>query len=408
MTVTAEHTTTAAATGSGFLELTGTVAHLADQIGWVASHLPARPAIPVLAALLLEADEDGVRITGTDYDTWAQADLGVSVTGQGRVALPGRLLAALLAKLPLEEPVTLTIDPARVRVRCGQIRATLRTLPVEDYPTCPAWPDEIGQAQAAELTTLLSRVAPAASTEALTPQLCGVHLRLGEGIEAMATDRYRVATATAPWEPTLDTGQDELQVTVPAQALTRAAKALSGMVAVGATRAEGGWIEAIGLADRTRRLSLRVLDGEFPHKAMGDYQAITRERAVATVEVTTTALAAAADRAGLFTGDDVTPIQITIEDAMLIVAGSGADGDDADEALQDVTIDLTDQATRGMRLAFQPRWLLPALEACRTERVRMIVAAPDRGVVITPATDSQDQEDAWFLVMPVRQGGRDL
>lgn len=399
MTVTADTTTTN-------LTLTGSVAHLADQIGWVASHLPTRPAIPVLAAVLLEADDDGVRVSGTDYDTWVQADVGAAVTGTGRVALPGRLLAALLAKLPLEEPVTLNIDPAQVKVRCGQIRATLRTLPVEDYPTLPAWPDEIGQAQAQELTTMLARVAPAASTEATTPQLCGVHLRLGAGIEAMATDRYRVATAHAVWEPTLDTGQDEHAVTVPTQALTRAAKALTGMVAVGAARAEGGWIEAIGLADRTRRLSLRVLDGEFPHKAMGDYQATTRERAVATVEVTTTALADAVGRAGLFTGADVTPIQVTIGDAMLMVAGSGADGDTGDEALEDVTISLTDPAVRGMRLAFQARWLLPALEACRSERVRMIVAAPDRGVVITPATDGE--EDAWFLVMPVRQGGRDL
>ncbi|MGW5880275.1 hypothetical protein ACWFMI_27385 [Nocardiopsis terrae] len=43
-----------------------------------------------------------------------------------------------------------------------------------------------------------------------------------------------------------------------------------------------------------------------------------------------------------------------------------------------------------------------------SHRVRMIVAAPNRGVVITPHNTDQEAEDAWFLVMPVRRGGRDL
>ena len=39
---------------------------LAEAVTWVARALPARPPVPVLAGLLLEADQDGVlRVTAT-------------------------------------------------------------------------------------------------------------------------------------------------------------------------------------------------------------------------------------------------------------------------------------------------------------------------------------------------------
>ena len=52
---------------------------LADAVAWTARALPARPAIPVLACMRLQAGED-LTLSSFDYDISTQASVPVSCT----------------------------------------------------------------------------------------------------------------------------------------------------------------------------------------------------------------------------------------------------------------------------------------------------------------------------------------
>lgn len=67
---------------------------LADQLTWISRTLPTTPAIPVLAGVRLEAGNDRVHLTATDYETWSHATVEADTQGApATVVVPGRLLA---------------------------------------------------------------------------------------------------------------------------------------------------------------------------------------------------------------------------------------------------------------------------------------------------------------------------
>ena len=53
---------------------------LADAVAWAARSLPVRPSVPVLAGLLIEANDDGLVLSTFDYETSARATLNAQVS----------------------------------------------------------------------------------------------------------------------------------------------------------------------------------------------------------------------------------------------------------------------------------------------------------------------------------------
>src|SRR6478609_9821466 len=120
---------------------------LADAAAWVARSLPARPPVPVLGGVLLEAASgpsgDRLTVSGFDYETSARVELDATIGDPGRVLVSGRLLADITKALPAK-PVDVVVDGARATISCGNSRFSLPTMPVEDYPQLPAMPQIAG------------------------------------------------------------------------------------------------------------------------------------------------------------------------------------------------------------------------------------------------------------------------
>ena len=53
---------------------------LADAVAWTARSLPARPSVPVLAGILLEAEGSSLSVSGFDYEFSARAEVDVQTT----------------------------------------------------------------------------------------------------------------------------------------------------------------------------------------------------------------------------------------------------------------------------------------------------------------------------------------
>lgn len=90
------------------MKLTAEPKTLAEAIAWTARTIPTRPVVPILAGLLLEADDDQLTVSAFDYDTSSRATISCDVAEPGRVVLPGRLLAELTKTLPDRAMLTLT------------------------------------------------------------------------------------------------------------------------------------------------------------------------------------------------------------------------------------------------------------------------------------------------------------
>jgi DNA polymerase-3 subunit beta len=173
---------------------------LAEAVGWVSRALPARPVIPVLSGMLLQA-ADGLTLSCFDYEVSARVQVDAEVAEPGTVLVPGRLLAEITRSLP-SLPVEFADDPDGVSLTCGSASFTLVTLPVEEYPDLPALSQTAGTVDGGDLAAAVGQVAPAASRDDTLPLLTGVNLEVDGGTMTLAaTDRYRLAVRDLPWSP---------------------------------------------------------------------------------------------------------------------------------------------------------------------------------------------------------------
>lgn len=198
---------------------------LAEAVAWAARSLPARPPAPVLAGLLLKADDGQLSLSSFDYEVSARVSVEAEVEEEGTVLVSGRLLADISRALP-NRPVEISTDGVRATVVCGSSRFTLHTLPVEEYPALPQMPNATGTVPGEVFASAVQQVAIAAGRDDTLPVLTGVRIEIeGDTVTLASTDRYRFAVREFLWKP--ENPEASAVALVPAKTLLDTAKALT-------------------------------------------------------------------------------------------------------------------------------------------------------------------------------------
>jgi DNA polymerase-3 subunit beta len=238
--------------------LTVTGAALHDAAAWASRITPARPTVPVLSGLLLDATGDDLQISAFDYDTRVSVRVPAVVREPGRLLVSARLLAAIAKTVARQVDVHITDDSGAIALKCGRSDWQLPALPVAEYPNLPQLGDPVGAVNAGRLRHALSRVLPAVAKEGALPALSGVHLEAdSEHITLVATDRYRLAAARIPWSPTVD---QPFSALLPAQLLDLAVRAHAGnSETIGLHHNDSGF----GVSTDTHLVTGRLVDAEY-------------------------------------------------------------------------------------------------------------------------------------------------
>jgi DNA polymerase-3 subunit beta len=354
-------------------------------VTWVAKHLANRPVMPMLAGVLLEV-EDG-RLTASAFDNDVAVRARVDVVGEtnGRTVVSGRLLAALVATFP-DQPVDVTCTGAAMEITCGRIRVTLPTLPVEDYPALPTVPAPAGTIAGAAFADMTDRVAVAADRDlsGAIISMYAVRLELRpDEIEMIATDRFRAAIGHLQWQAQLS---DERIAHVPSPTLIDAAKTFSASETVTIGLDDSG---LIGFTSEDRSLTVRMLDVDFPIQMRGLFP--ERDSAAPTAPVGE--LADALKRANLVR-NATGPALLTFTENGLIVEAYGDDNAKTAEI-----VDCNHQG-KDVQFAMNPRFLLDALAALRSDTAEFTITTPIKPVLLTAP---EDKGTAYTnLIVPIR------
>ncbi len=117
----------------------------AEAVAWAARSLPTRPPLPVLAGLLIDAEDGGLTLSSFDYEVSARVEVPADVSEPGSILVSGRLLADITRSLP-DRPVEMATEESerKAQLVCGTSKFSLQTLPREDYPSLPTMPDAAG------------------------------------------------------------------------------------------------------------------------------------------------------------------------------------------------------------------------------------------------------------------------
>lgn len=365
--------------------------HFTDAVAWTAKALPARPHIPVVAGVLLEASSGELRVSGYDYETANRHSLPATIGADGAALVSGRLLAEITKSLP-GKPVDLAVAGTRLELACGASRFTLPTMPAEDYPALPAMPDKVGAVDAAAFAAAAAQVTVAAGRDETLPVLTGVRVEVnGATLRLLATDRYRVAVRELAWDPFAD---GDLKALVPARALHDTARVLGqvgGRLELSLSdpaRGEG----LMGFAAGGRQSTSRLLDAANYPPVLSLFPASTNGQA----HVSTAGLIEVVRRIALV-AEPTAPVLLTFGGDALVVEAGGADTARGSESMEAEFIG------EPLTVGFNPQLLLDGLAHLGSPTAVLSFVDAFKPAVFAPAgPDNAPNPTFRYLLMPIR------
>lgn len=380
---------------------------LVTAVAWVARNLPTKPTQPVLRAMLITADDEGLELAGYDYDVSTRVRLSAEISQPGRIAVAGKLLSEITGSLP-NKPVDFRIDGSKAFVTCGSSRFELPLIPLDDYPMLPKLPAGTGSINAKLFTEAVSQVASAAGKDDSLPMLTGVSMEIvGNQINLAATDRFRLALRTFEWEA--NDPELNVKLLIPARTLLDNARSLdSGLndsidIAVG-TGDQVGREGLFGVHTDNRETTTRLLDADFPNIA----PLLPKEHtAIASVEIAP--LVDAIRRVSLVAERNAQIVLHFSEGQVILTAGATEAGH-AEETLPCAF------TGKELTIAFNPGYLKDGLSVVPTSRAVFGFTEPSRPAIMIPEPEEMPSAnengifqtpDTYFtyLLMPVRLPG---
>ncbi|MDN8594282.1 MULTISPECIES: DNA polymerase III subunit beta [unclassified Corynebacterium] len=381
---------------------------LSDAVAWVARNLPTKNTQPVLRAVVITADDNGLELAGFDYEVSTQVRISAEVNQPGRVAVAGKLMADIVSNMPAK-PVEVSVDNSRMLLQGGAARFELPLMPLDDYPQLPKLPEVTGTLDTSTFVNAITQVASAAGRDDTLPMLTGVHMEIsGNSVQLAATDRFRLALRSLEWEPV--NADVQAKLLIPAKTLLDNARTLASHleepveIAVGTGENVGG-DGLFGLHSQNRETTTRMLDAEFPN-----IQPLLPKSHTSMASVEIAPLVEAIRRVSLV-ADRNAQLRMHFKPGEVTLYASGADSGEASESLQCAFTGADE-----LLIAFNSGYLRDGLSVIPTKRVVFGFTEASRPAIMIPEPEEMPEAgadgsfdtpatDFTYLLMPVRLPG---
>src|SRR6266550_5568859 len=191
---------------------------LQEGLAAVTASIPAKTTLPVLANILLETTDKGIKLSGTDLDIAVSTEVMADVETAGAVTVPAKKLSEIARELPPAPVKIAAVGEQRVTLDCGRSRFKLLGLPRDEFPTFPSVRfSESWRIRSGDLQKLIGHTSFAVSTEESRPILNGVLWELKpESMRMVATNGHRLAKMDVPIK---SSGAPAADLIVPPKAL---------------------------------------------------------------------------------------------------------------------------------------------------------------------------------------------
>lgn len=371
---------------------------LSTHLSIVSRAVATRATLPVLANVLLVADEANqqVRLSAFDLSLGIQTSFAAQVEVGGKLTLPARLLNDIVSRLP-EGDITLEddVDEAgesnwNVTITSKFGRYQVRGLSAEEFPELPvvAEGDELHLASETLIDGLRGALF-AASDDETKQVLTGVHLTMSAaGLEFAATDGHRLAVVeTVSDDDSKVESEQALDVTIPAKALQELAKMVekqagsSVAVKFDQSQAVFEWAD--------QRLTSRLLEGQYPN-----YRQLIPRQFARQLTVDRRQFLSALERIAVLADQKNNIVKLSLSTAEQ-EATLSVDAPDVGSGRETIAAQITGE---DLDIAFNVKYLLEGLKVMPTTEIQMQLNTATSPAILSPLGGLK----ATYLVMPVQ------
>jgi DNA polymerase III subunit beta len=358
---------------------------LLEGLQAVTAAVPAKTTLPVLANLLVETTDRGVKLSATDLDIAVSTEVAADVEAAGAITIPAKKLSEIARELP-PSPVKMSASgEQRVTLECGRSKFKLLGLPRDEFPTFPSVRfNESWRVKSGELQKLIQHTSFAVSTEESRPILNGVLWELREDhMRMVATNGHRLAKMELPVEASTAPPGDLI---VPPKALEQIRRLFPAEEELEIARGDNH----LGFRSPFTSVFTRLVEGPYPN-----YEQVIPKDNDRYCLADKASLTSALKRMSVIASDQTHRIRMSFNTGMLKFSVTTPDlGEAQDELPVQYTGDQLD-------IGFNATYLLEILRYMPTEQVRLTFKAPERAATIEPE-GWDDPAKYLCLVMPLR------
>jgi DNA polymerase-3 subunit beta len=358
---------------------------LQEGLGAVAASIPAKTTLPVLANILIETTENGIRLAGTDLDIAVSTEVGADVEQAGAITVPAKKLAEIARELPSAPVKISATGEQRVTLECSRSRFRLLGLPRDEFPSFPAVKfDDAWRVRSGDLQNLISHTSFAASTEESRPILNGVLWELRpDRMRMVATNGHRLAKM----ELTIaSVGAPSSDLIVPPKALDQIRRLFPAEEELEIARGDNH----LGFRSPFTAVYTRLIEGPYPN-----YEQVIPKDNDRVAQAEKNALTQAIRRMSIIASDQTHRVRLSFNAGMVKLA---VQTPDLGEAQDEVPINYDGDP---LDIGFNANYLLEILRYIPTDDVRLTFKAPERAATLEPEGWNENTK-FLCLVMPLK------
>ena len=360
-----------------------------------------RPTHPVLANVLLAADEvtGKLRLTGFDLSLGIQTSISASIESSGAITLPAKLFGEIISKLSNDSPLILISDDNNQQVELTSKSGTyqVRGMQADDFPDLPLV--ESGKSLKLNPFSLSSAIKStlfASSTDDAKQLLTGVNLTFdGYGIESAATDGHRLAILNLnnilsdPNNNNSSNDIDKFSITLPSKSLREVEKFLSTCdisqpINFFIDKAQVVFISVDEI------ITIRSLEGSYPN-----YSQLLPETFSNVLEFNRKEFISSLERIAVLADQHNNVIKITTDSSAKLIKIS-TDAQDIGTGSESLPVSFDGES---FQIAFNVRYLLDGLKVIDSNLIKLSCNAPTTPAVFSPVNSDVN---FTYLVMPIQ------
>jgi DNA polymerase III subunit beta len=377
---------------------------LLSSLGMVQGIVERRNTVPILGHVLLEVENDRLRLSATDLEVGIRTEVACETGGQGSLTLSARKLFEVVREAEGDQLTLKALDNDWFEIKCGRARFKMMGLDPRSFPAMPAQnaamqnptaqnptANEGKRAKASlriaseVLATLIDRTLFAVSPDEARYNLSGVYIESPQAgaVRMVATDGHRLAMVDREVEGfTMQGGSimprkglGELR-----KLLDQSGESLIELVIDG---------QLASLRRGPTEVSMRLVEGEFP-----DYRGVVPKESRYQIQIARDVLLNSIKRAAIFSNERFHGVKLAFAEGTLTVSSTSPETGEASE-----TIDV-DFRGEEFAVGFNASYLQQVLNVIGDSEAAAQLGLTDD---VSPCVFTTESDSGFkYVVMPMR------
>jgi DNA polymerase-3 subunit beta len=359
------------------------------------SCISGKSTIVATEGILIDCTGDRAVIISYDLEKGIRTEIDADIEVPGSCIIDAQSFNSIIKLMPSGE-ITLEVNENwRAKLFSGKSEFEINAMNPREYPTLPDISNRKGfNIKQRDMKNIITQTLFAVAQNDARPTFNGALLKIKDNrITAVGCDGYRLAIREKVCELENTFGEElDISFIIPGRTLGEVLKLLNEpeeMVSINISRKQ----VIFRFDSKDTVFFSRLIEGEYI-----DYERIIPKNSTIFVDIDTESFERALERASIVTdesaGKNKSAARCRFADNRLEITSVSANGKVRDEIV-------TGHEGGEIEIGFNCRYLLDALKASMTDKLRLSLSTPFISMIIEPV-DLDENDRFMFLVLPIK------